>query len=130
MAIEAPIITRLLASASVTSLVGQRVSPQLRRQGDSTPAIVYEVSEVIRYDTMQAAGTLCRLSMRIDCIADGYADSRDVAAGVRAAVDGQGFTGVLRCAVVSETTGAAVPDDGQGDAERITTLTLVAWIQE
>lgn len=130
MALEAPIITRLLASGSVTSEVGQRISPQLRRQGDDTPCIVYEVAEIVRYDTMQAAGTLCRVTMRLDCVADGYATCRNIAAGVRSAVDGQKFTGVEYCSIQSETTSAAVPDDGQGDAERITTITLVAWIQE
>lgn len=130
MASEAPIIAYLLADSSVSSLVGQRISPQLRRQGDAVPAIVYEVVDVTRYDTLASKSTLSRMTLRFDCVAESYALARSVAMAVRTCLDGASFTGVDRTSVQGETSSVAAPDYGQGDAERITTLTVVAWIQE
>ena len=130
MAAEAGIISHVMADSGVVAAVGSRVSPQLRRQGDATPAIVYEVVDVTTYDTLAAKGTLARMTIRFDCVADGYGTSRGVADTLRTCLDGASFDNVQRIFVQQETSSAAIPDDGQGDAERITTLTAVAWIQE
>lgn len=102
------------------------VSPELRRAGDPTPAIVYEVTETsfdLASDGLETqTGTA---SVRIDCVADkadsAYSLARTALASVRGIWTQSGLTAVLVSASISQSR--ATPDDGQDDAERIASLT-------
>jgi hypothetical protein len=109
------------------------VSSELRRQGDATPAVVYEVTSMVPFlhaDGLNInAGTL---SVRMDCVADSAATAWTTALGVMAVVDGtwtqSGWKFQLTGAEFAQTR--AAPDDGQADAERICTLTAVFQFTE
>ena len=110
------------------------VSPGLRRMGDPTPAVVYELTSV---DFDVAADGLLnktgRASVKFDCVADAAKDAYDLAVQVIQAIDGA-WTGTGSCYCVLAGAGIqqsrANPDDGQGDAERIATVTAEILFKE
>lgn len=128
---EAAIIDHLGANAGITALVSDRISPDIRRQGDALPAIVYVVQDDDRsHGTLNAAPTLVRITMQIDCVAETHIEARDLAAAVVAAIGDRSFTGVQWCSAHQLTTNTQRPDDGTGDAARIRTVQVSAWIEE
>lgn len=102
------------------------VSPELRRQGDATPAIVYEVTETtfdIAVDGLPTqTGTA---TVRMDCVADKADTAYTLARTALAAVDGKWTQSTVTAVMVSASISQsrATPDDGQEDAERIASLT-------
>jgi hypothetical protein len=103
------------------------VSPELRRQDDPTPAVVYEVTNCAwsldMSGTSPGHGTM---SVKIDCVADSVLSAWALAMAVRLGVDNKwtesGYTFVLTAAEAAMSR--ANPDDGQADAERVVTLSV------
>lgn len=101
------------------------VSPELRRHGDATPAVVYEITQLVFDLEMNGALTGCgSANVRFDCIADSMADAWSLALDVVAAVDGTWTQGTQSVTLTgcTITQSAANPDDGQDDAERIASV--------
>jgi hypothetical protein len=105
------------------------VSVGLRRAGDSTPMIVYEVSQV-DIDCLMIGGDAGHytISVTADCVADTSLLAWTVASDL---VDV--FSGVyvdnaenikLVLSGVNATARTETPDDGQSDAERVVSVTL------
>jgi hypothetical protein len=112
--------------AKLDHAISAPVSPELRRVGDPTPAVVYEVTEwnpdfAVGGSTVGTASA----TVRFDCVADRYTAANDLAFEVIAALGvswtQSGFKVVAVGAAVS--TARAMPDDGQEDAERIASIT-------
>jgi len=109
------------------------VSCELRRQGDPTPAVIYEISSC-RWDldisgTPTGTGTA---TVRVDCVADRALAAWALAIACRNALDGvwtQGdYTLVATSLEVAQSR--AAPDDGQPDAERVATLSAEFQFKE
>ncbi len=102
------------------------VSSELRRQGDQTPAVIYEVTRVAPFlDSTGVAIFAGQMAVRFDCVADNANTAWTTAELVMGAVDGtwtqSGWKFQLTGAEFTQTR--AAPDDGQADAERICTVT-------
>lgn len=102
------------------------VSSELRRQGDQTPAIVYEVTRMAPFlDSTGVSVDAGFLSVRLDCVADNANTAWSTAIGIVAAIDGtwtqSGWKFQLTNVELAQSRGT--PDDGQADAERICTVT-------
>lgn len=111
--------------AGVTDLSG-KISPHLRAQGTALPVATYRVNTQAQ-SAMNAASAISRVSIDLDVLADTHAEARILADAVAAACDHATVSGIQSLHVESQTSDVATPDDGQGDAERIASLTLVAW---
>lgn len=101
------------------------VSPELRRHGDSTPAVVYEITRLEFVLEMNGALTGCGMaSVKIDCIADAMSAAWTLALSVVAAVDGTWTQGTQNVTMTgcSVSQSVAIPDDGQDDAERVVSV--------
>lgn len=103
------------------------VSPELRRQDDPTPAVVYEITGCTW--TLDMSGTTPghgSMSVRIDCVADSVLSAWSLATAVRLGIDGKwtegSYTFVLTAAEAAMSR--ANPDDGQADAERVVSLSV------
>ena len=101
------------------------VSSELRRQGDATPAVVYEVTGMTVF--LDSAGINLdsgQLRVRMDCVADSAVLAWTTAQNALNAIDGtwtqSGWKFQLTAAELAQSR--AAPDDGQADAERICTL--------
>jgi hypothetical protein len=102
------------------------VSSELRRQGDATPAVVYEVTRMQPFlDSTGLTVDSGLMTVRLDCVADNANTAWTTALGVLSVIDGQwtqsGWKFQLSGAEMAQSR--AAPDDGQADAERICTLT-------
>lgn len=102
------------------------VSPELRVQGDPTPAIVYEVVSCAW--SLDVAGTSTghgTATVRVDCVADTVVAAWSLAKVAREALDGKWTEGSITMVMTSAEAAMsrAAPDDGQADAERVVTIT-------
>jgi len=88
MAIEIAMRDLLVAATGVTDLVGTRIYPEMRQQGEDFPAIVYQLVSTQPQNAMDGGGTTVatRASMSFDSIAETYAGAKTLASAVRAAI--------------------------------------------
>lgn len=93
MALEAAFIGLLLADASITAVVGQRVHPVFRTQGEALPAIVCtRISGQPGYADDGEIG-LETARMQVDCWGETYGAAKGLADIVRARLSA--FEGVF-----------------------------------
>lgn len=116
-----------------TSVSGLVLSPDLRREGSASPAVVYEITSA-SFD-LEVGGWIMPTSavdVRWEVVADSLITAWDLAWSVRTAVDGTWTIGSLTFVMTaaSMSTGMATPDDGQADAERIVTLNTSFQVTE
>lgn len=109
------------------------VSPELRRQGDPTPAVVYEITSCEFSVDME--GTLVqhgKMTLRLDCVADSVVSAWNLAEAMISGIDGKWtrntYDFVLVGVEIAQTR--ANPDDGQSDAERVATVTAQLQFKE
>jgi len=88
MAIEIAMRALLVAASDVTDLVGTRIYPEMRQQGEDFPAIVYQLVSTQPQNAMDGGGStvITRASMSFDSIAETYAGAKTLASKVRAAI--------------------------------------------
>lgn len=98
---EAALLARLLATAGVTALVGQRVNWSRRPQGDPLPAIV--LHRIDGTPDVHHAGYsgLVQSRVQVDCWSSSYGSAKAIARAVQTAITAQTFTqGVVRFDVI------------------------------
>ena len=93
MTMEADLRARLIADVTVGGLIGTRVYPAYRTQGDALPAITYSRVFTNRQAHNDGPIGVIGARMQISCWADSYAGARAVAEAVRNSLDG--FDGEL-----------------------------------
>ena len=119
--------------AKASGVAGISLSPELRREGSPTPAVVYEITSA---DFMvELGGNITNMTMidvRWEAVADSLVAAWDLAWSLRGAVDGSWTEGKLNFLLTSASmsTSMATPDDGQGDAERSVTLSTSFQVSE
>ncbi len=91
MAVEV-VRTILIAAPAVTALVGQRISPVLRAQGEPLPAVVLTRVSLAPLNHLSGAPTLDANRVQVDSFAATYAASRDLADACRTALEAAGLT--------------------------------------
>lgn len=83
---EKDLIDLLLANAPLVSLVGDRVTPVARTQGDPLPAVVtMRISGAPEYADDGEVG-IQNARMQIDCWGESYESAKDLAAAVTTAL--------------------------------------------
>lgn len=130
---EEALIQHLLASSSVTALVGARVFPARRPQASELPAIVFTRVSGDRHYADEGPVDLVETRIMIECWATTYAAAKHVARAVRArlidvkeTLDGVEFQASFLEAERDLSEG------GSGQAEYLyrTTLDFVVWHRE
>ncbi len=129
---EAALIARLLGTAGVASLVGARVYPGSRPQGDQLPGIVLNwISGAPVYTDDGEAG-LSSARVQIDCWGDTYSSAKDVAQAVRASLSA--FLGTVSGVTFQNILIEDERDDrekGLNDAEYLyrTNIDFIIWYE-
>ena len=86
--IEEILHARLIASAPVTAIVGQRIYPMTLPQGFTPPAITYFLATGVLGLTMGIALPTDEPHLQFSCWAKSYGQAKQLAAAVRAALNG------------------------------------------
>jgi len=81
----------LVAAPAVTALVGQRISPAFRAQGEDVPCVTLTLVAVTPQNHLAGVPTLDQNRVQVDSWAATYAGARDVAAAVRTALEAAGL---------------------------------------
>ncbi len=99
---EEAIIARLLATAAVTAIAGQRITPGRRDQGSALPSLVLHKIDAPRGYHLSGDSGLVAARLQIDCWGASYASAKLLAravinalSGVRWAQPGLRIDGIL-----------------------------------
>lgn len=106
---------RLTTHTSVSSLVGSRVYPVIAPMGTPTPLIVYQRTNTTREQSLAGPVGNPVVSLQLTSYATSYTACKQIAQGVRLAVDGwtgttQGVS-ISRTSLESESDGITMPTD-------------------
>lgn len=128
--------TYLLAQSSVSTLVGQRMYPDVLPQGATLPAIVYYRISTERQHTVSDCLRHARARFQVDC----YAESRTAAQSVASAIRTCGVTAYKGTTDSIWFTGISIdsgdehltepPTNGQHVPRYITTFDLLVSYRE
>lgn len=77
----------LSGDSGLSSLVGDRVFPEIAAQDAATPYVVYQLSSVEPQDTKGGPSTLDEVRFEVFCVSNEYTEAQDVTEAVRAALD-------------------------------------------
>lgn len=88
MSLSRLIYGRAQAVSALTSLIGTKVSPNLRRADTALPAVVYEIVDEQRLVDLAAANIAYMADVRFRCMADLLSDCYAIAAQVAVAFNG------------------------------------------
>lgn len=115
---EAPeqfLFWRLTNHTSVSTLVGTRVYPVIAPMGTALPLVVYQRTNVSREQSLAGPVGAPVVSIQLTSYATSYTACKQIAQGIRLAVDG--WTGttqsvtITRTSLESENDGVTVPTD-------------------
>jgi len=134
MSIETAVRSRLTGDATVTLMVGNRISPEWRREGTDLPAIVYSVDSRNPVRFLKGISALAEFSVSVDCIGATMNDARDVASAVEErlndnttaypTVDG---TSIKWSATDGEDVERMSDSEGTDDGPRVVRQTYRIW---
>lgn len=87
------VYSRLSSDSGVSALVGTRIYPWDAAPQDPTiPYIVYVVESSDPVESLRGSSGLCYSDVRIDCVADRYLVSHEIAEAVRLALQGASWS--------------------------------------
>ena len=89
---EAVLRSALVASATVSELVGSRIYPILAPQTAALPLIIWRRSGISREHTLAGPMGVSTVSVEMQLLATTYEQARDLADKVRVVLDGYGGT--------------------------------------
>lgn len=103
------------------------VSLGLRRAGAETPAVVYELQSADMDCTMGGGLTVFRGTVAFHCVADLGTDALATLDDLIQAIDGNHTANNIQTTLVSMSINCqtSIPDDGQGDAERVASVVAI-----
>lgn len=82
----------LVADATVTGLVGQRIYPLIAPQPPTRPFVVYTVTGGDRWHSDEGGSGLASPRVQVNAYAETYAGAHEIAAAIRDALDGYAGT--------------------------------------
>ena len=86
--LEEGLINYLLAQASLTGLVDNRIYPLSKEQDDDLPAITYQSIETLRERVMEGTAGIVQTRMQIDSWGRTLIEAKELAEKVRICLDG------------------------------------------
>ncbi len=132
MSIEVLIHSSLRDNATVGAIVGNRVSPEWRREGTALPAIIYSVDSRDPIRTLGGATGLEQFTVRLECIASNMSGARTLSKAARAVFEtNSGFTvGLVEFeagTLQNEDVERMDDQEGNDDGPRSCVLTFLIW---
>lgn len=127
MSIEAAIIARVAATASLVTLVGTRVSPIVVPQSAALPAIAYQLVSDVREEVMGVNAGIRRARVQLTILADTYASALAVSAAVETAFNryrGTSASVVVQDCFIENTASGLDPQSGQEAGEGTMSRTM------
>lgn len=88
MNIEQFIYSKLSTDPTISGLVSTRITPLIRQQGQTLPAITYQQIDNIIDHHLQGSSGWCEARYQINCFDDDYDDMIVLAKAVRELLDG------------------------------------------
>lgn len=83
----------LLADEGVAAIVGHKIFPLVIPQGTKLPCVSFQRISGMPANTLLGASGLEKINIEIDAWAKNYADAKDLAIAIRAAMPAQGAWG-------------------------------------
>lgn len=93
--LQSAIYAVLSADAGVSALVGDRISPVLRRQEEAIPAITYQRISTQDWYAHDGAQNLSRVRVQFNCYGPTTLVAEQVADALRTAIEGGGTWGTV-----------------------------------
>ena len=88
MSIESTFYNALQNDATLTTLVGSRIYPQVAPDGAATPYITYQVVVGTPHNRNNGAAESERKLIQVNCISNSYTNAKDIAVACKAAING------------------------------------------
>lgn len=116
MSLESGLYSALAADATVSSLVGTRIYPEIMPQDVTYPAISYQRISTVRLNMLSGVDDFTQVRIQIDCWDDNYSDVKTLALAVRDALDDAKLLGSQ---VIQHCYMESMQDLSQVDGDRI-----------
>jgi hypothetical protein len=115
------IYSLLVNNTSITDLVSTRIYPMVRNQEDDLPAITYQVISGVRSYDLTGPNGLVEGRIQVNCFADDPLEAGELAAGVRAALNGHrgGAAGVHIETMLLDDQGDLPYIDPENEAQNV-----------
>ena len=122
------------SDASITSLIGHRIYPQLAPAVDALPFMTWRRTSITREQTLGLPMGVPRVSVDFIVFAETYVAARKVADAVRSVLDGYGGsfdnTEVKQCSLESESDDVVSLEGSEVPNAYAVTQTYDVWWQE
>lgn len=124
----------LISDASFTTLVSQRIYPQIAPAAAALPFVTWRRTSISREQTLSDPMGVPRVSVDFIAIAETYLEARKIADVMRQILDGYGGsfdnTQVRQCSLESETDDLITLDGSEIPSVYAVTQTYDIWWQE
>jgi len=131
---ESVLWNAVISDASVTSLIGHRIYPQLAPAVDALPFMTWRRTSITREQTLGIPMGVPRVSVDFIVFAETYVAARKVADAVRSVLDGYGGrfdnTEVKQCSLESESDDVVSLEGSEVPNAYAVTQTYDVWWQE
>lgn len=131
---EAVLWNAVISDASVTSIIGHRIYPQLAPAVAALPFMTWRRTGITREQTLSVPMGVPRVSVDFVCFAETYIEARKLADAVRTVLDGYGGTfdntQVRQCSLESENDDVVSLDGSEVPNAYAVTQTYDIWWQE
>lgn len=115
MSAKAIVITKLLATAGVTAIVGQTIRPVAFKQSDLPPAILVTTEGIADTTTLGGAGKYYRSRVMTECIGTTATEAEAIGDAVIEALNGVIYETIAGCEVSAILLGTTDTDDYNED---------------
>jgi hypothetical protein len=116
--IEAAVVSKMNADATISGLIGTRLYPLVIPQDVSLPAVAYQKIDSTKTVSHSGASQLARSRFQFTCQAGNYADAKTLAASVRHCWEG------YRGTVATVRIDGALIDNDQDDYSEPVSLVI------
>ena len=131
---ESVLWNAVISDASITSLIGHRIYPQLAPAVDALPFMTWRRTSITREQTLGLPMGVPRVSVDFIVFAETYVAARKVADAVRSVLDGYGGsfdnTEVKQCSLESESDDVVSLEGSEVPNAYAVTQTYDVWRQE
>jgi hypothetical protein len=131
---ESVLWNAVISDASITSLIGHRIYPQLAPAVDALPFMTWRRTSITREQTLGLPMGVPRVSVDFIVFAETYVAARKVADAVRSVLDGYGGsfdnTEVKQCSLESESDDVVSLEGSEVPNAYAVTQTYDVWWQE
>jgi hypothetical protein len=131
---ESVLWNAVISDASVTSMIGYRIYPQLAPAVDALPFMTWRRTSITREQTLGLPMGVPRVSVDFIVFAETYVTARKVADAVRSVLDGYGGsfdnTQVRQCSLESESDDVVSLEGSEVPNAYAVTQTYDVWWQE